>query len=140
MSTVPGLSGMLTVRNTAQLALRRSPPTFQGQGLTAVFRAGPWLSNRLPILPVRRYAQMPPGGASKGAGGFPGFNMFGQPQEKGDALKQFVSALRCEKFEFFMLNTKFIRVLTLLKWRGTENWIPPLAGTKVSRLSDYHDY
>jgi hypothetical protein len=26
-----------------------------------------------------------------GAGGFPGFNMFGSPQEKGDALKQYVS-------------------------------------------------
>jgi ATP-dependent Clp protease ATP-binding subunit ClpB len=40
---------------------------------------------------VRHYAQKPPGGIPGGAGGFPGFNMFGQQQEKGDALKQYVS-------------------------------------------------
>jgi hypothetical protein len=41
------------------------------------------------LVPQHRgYAQYPPG---SGKGGMPGFNMFGQQLEKGDALKQYVS-------------------------------------------------
>ncbi|KAN0135998.1 P-loop containing nucleoside triphosphate hydrolase [Lactarius tabidus] len=41
-------------------------------------------------VPVRRYAQIPPGGTGGGGGGIPGFRFPMQPQHsKGDALKEF---------------------------------------------------
>jgi hypothetical protein len=44
-------------------------------------------------VPVRRYAQIPPGGTGGGGGGIPGFRFPMQPQHsKGDALKEFVRA------------------------------------------------
>jgi hypothetical protein len=47
-------------------------------------------------VPVRRYAQIPPGGSrgtGGGGGGIPGFRFPMQPQHsKGDALKEFVRA------------------------------------------------
>ncbi|EIN06337.1 P-loop containing nucleoside triphosphate hydrolase protein [Punctularia strigosozonata HHB-11173 SS5] len=46
----------------------------------------PWTPNCGIVNQRRGYAQPPPNG---GKGGMPGFNMFGQQFEKGDALKQF---------------------------------------------------
>lgn len=57
-------------------------------------RLSPWLLSPtvLPIIPTRTYAQVPPGGPTRG--GFPGFQM--QPQhQKGDALKEYVSRSDC---------------------------------------------
>ena len=81
---------MLTARPISKLVLRRAPLTLR-HGATNVLRAAPTAMQRLPLLSARNYSQKPPGGTPGGPGGFPGFNMFGQQQEKGDALKQYVS-------------------------------------------------
>jgi hypothetical protein len=83
---------MLSTRHMSKLALRRAPLSLRHRP-AAVVRAAPSLLNRLSTTPVRTYAQKSPGGLPGGAGGFPGLNMFGQQQEKGDALKQYVSTL-----------------------------------------------
>jgi len=83
---------MLSTGPIAKLVLRRAPLSLRHSSAT-VIRATPSLLNRLSTTHVRHYAQKPPGGTSGGPGGFPGLNMFGQPQEKGDALKQYVSTL-----------------------------------------------
>lgn len=87
---------MLTVRTTSKFASRQ-PLAVHRWALPTHEILGPRpklkLVNQISIAPVRHYAQKPPGGMSGGPGGFPGFNMFGQQHEKGDALKQFVSGL-----------------------------------------------
>lgn len=85
---------MLSTGPISKLVLRRSPLSLRHSPVT-VARATPSLLNRLSTSHVRLYAQKPPGGIPGGPGGFPGFNMFGQQQEKGDALKQYVSTLAC---------------------------------------------
>ena len=79
---------MLSARPLSKLVLRRAPLSLRHSAITI---ACPSLLNQISVTPVRHYAQKPPGGSPGGVGGFPGFNMFGQQQEKGDALKQYVS-------------------------------------------------
>lgn len=81
---------MLRSRPIYKLALRRAPLSLR-HGAKAVIRAGPSTIQPSMLGCVYHYSQKPPGGMPGGAGGFPSFNMFGQQQEKGDALKQYVS-------------------------------------------------
>lgn len=112
---------MLTARTVPRLVLRWPLTVHQGWATFGV-RQSPRLLSQVLIAPVRHYAQKPPGGMPGGPGGFPGLNMFGQQQEKGEALKQYVSELSsyCENFGRRVLTTGvfiIIRVLTSRKWR-----------------------
>lgn len=78
---------------TLSLALARRHASSRSLGSllrrAAVPAAQPLLrANVVSQIGVRTYAQGPPGG---GMGGFPGFSM-GQQRQKGEALKEFVSA------------------------------------------------
>lgn len=92
---------MLRPGSVSRLTLRRSSLTLR-HGLLPSTVKTPSLLNRL-SSPARNYAQKPPGGAPGGAGGFPGFNMFGKAQEKGDALKQYVRMHVSTIFWIFVL-------------------------------------
>ena len=93
---------MLRPGSVSRLALRRLPLTLRHGLLASTVKTTPSLLNRL-SSPARNYAQKPPGGAPGDAGGFPGFNMFGQAQEKGDALKQYVRMHVSSIFWIFVL-------------------------------------
>lgn len=79
----------LASRPVAQVYARPSPSLLRRSLLPTVHAFLP--VSRPTKLLSRGYAQQPPNGGQ--SGGFPGFPMFGQQRQKGEALKEYVSTV-----------------------------------------------
>ena len=116
------MSRALVARNIPRLTARTTPGRV-ASALPSTVRLAPRFSRTapnfhgFPAISVRHYAQGPPGGGQGGMGGFPGFKM--GPQQKGEALKEYVREPGCTCVTAYSLQR---RASTSHKWRRMESW------------------